>query len=250
MSKPVFQTQEGELFPDSTVKSRSKLSLEARVAIRLATGLFFALVALFATAGTFRFWQAWVFLALVYGPAAYLCIHLLLRNRQVIERRLNARERSPRQRHLMRLAKPIFLLVFLLPGLDHRFGWSQTLLEKDPLWLTLVAQVMVLTGVLLIGWTIDMNHFSSRTIHTESGQKLVSSGPYGVVRHPLYAGSLIVWLCTPIALGSFAALPAFALLIPFYVARVLNEEKTLHKHLAGYAAYCRSTPFRLAPFIW
>ena len=250
MSEPASQAQERELFADPPDRPGTGPSLEARLALRLSVGLLAACIALFATAGTFRFWQAWVFLALVYVPTTSIYLHFLRHDRQVIERRLSHRERSPRQRLLMRWSKPLFVVIFLLPGLDHRFAWSRTWLEADPLWLTVIAQIVVFVGVLLIGWSLDVNRFASRTVHVVPGQALVRSGPYGVIRHPLYSGSLIVWLFAPLALGSFVALPAFALLIPFYVARVLNEEKTLRKHLAGYGAYCRSTPFRLFPFIW
>jgi protein-S-isoprenylcysteine O-methyltransferase Ste14 len=119
-----------------------------------------------------------------------------------------------------------------------------------PPWLSLVADAMVLGGLLLTFWVMKVNSFASRTIEVEAGQKVVSSGPYGLVRHPLYSGSLLIWLFAPVALGSYAAWPAFALLVPLYVYRLLNEEKFLRRALPGYSEYCLRTRFRLVPYIF
>ena len=250
MSNPLSQAPNGKISGPGPAPSQPHLSLESRVAIRLSVGLILAALILFLPAGTFRFWQAWAFLALVYLPTALIFIYFLRHDRAVVERRLQNKERHLKQRRLMRWSKPFFLVVFLLPGLDHRLGWSRTLLEAVPLWLTLIAEVMALGSILLIGWVIKINKYASRTVQVVTGQTVISAGPYCLVRHPLYAGSLVLWIFAPLALGSFIALPAFALLIPFYVVRLLDEEKTLRKHLAGYAAYCRRTPFRLVPFVW
>ncbi len=119
-----------------------------------------------------------------------------------------------------------------------------------PLWLLLLSQVLVLGGFLLVFWVMKVNSFASRTIQVEAGQKVISMGPYRVVRHPLYSGSLVMWLAAPLALGSYIAWPAFVLLIPFYVFRLLNEEEVLRQELPGYSEYCQRTRFRLVPFIW
>jgi protein-S-isoprenylcysteine O-methyltransferase Ste14 len=114
----------------------------------------------------------------------------------------------------------------------------------------LLCQALILGGLLLVVWVMKVNSFASRTIQVEAGQRVISTGPYRMVRHPLYSGSLVMWLATPLALGSYIAWPAFALLIPFYVFRLLNEEKVLRQELPGYPEYCLRTRFRLVPFVW
>jgi protein-S-isoprenylcysteine O-methyltransferase Ste14 len=145
----------------------------------------------------------------------------------------------------MKLIAAIMLIAFLLPGLDHRFGWSHT-----PLWLTTVAEAFVLGGYLMIFWTLKSNSFAASTIRVESSQRVISTGPYGIVRHPMYMGVDIWLLFTPVALGSYFALPVFALLIPLIVVRLLNEEKVLRQELPGYSEYCLRTRFRLVPYLW
>ena len=150
----------------------------------------------------------------------------------------------------MRLLEPVFFAAFLLPGLDYRFGWSRTSLGAVPLWLTLLAQALLLGGLFFVVWVMKVNSFASRTIQVEAGQRVISTGPYRMVRHPMYLGSVVLWLSTPLALGSYFAWPAFALLIPFYVFRLLNEEKVLRQELPGYPEYCLRTRYRLVPFVW
>lgn len=138
----------------------------------------------------------------------------------------------------------------MLPGLDYRFGWSRTSLGPVPLWLMLLSQVLVLGCFLLVFWVMRVNSFASRTIQVEAGQKVISTGPYGFIRHPMYSALVGIYLATPLALGSCIALPAFALLIPVIVFRLLNEERILRQELSGYPEYCLRTRFRLVPFIW
>ncbi len=107
-----------------------------------------------------------------------------------------------------------------------------------------------MAGYLGTMWVIDLNRYAARTIQVEEGQRVISSGPYRYVRHPLYAGGLLMWLATALALGSYVALPFFAQLVPVFVLRLLNEEKVLRRDLRGYAEYCQGTPYRLIPYIW
>jgi protein-S-isoprenylcysteine O-methyltransferase Ste14 len=250
MSKPLTPTEVVQS-PAATAKSsHSGRSLGVRVAIRLFWGFIIMAAILFIPAGTWKFWQAWAFLFVIFIPLVFIFLYFLRHEPQRVQGRLKIREQEPEQRELIRLAVPFFVVVFLLPGLDHRMGWSHTLLVAVPLWLTLVSDALVLGSLLLIGWVIKVNKYAIRTIHVLPGQTVISIGPYCLVRHPLYSGSVVMWLFTPLALGSLLALPAFALLVPFFVLRLLNEEKTLRKHLRGYTAYCHRTPFRLIPFIW
>jgi len=187
-----------------------------------------------------------VFIVPIFFAFRYLYKH----DRQLLERRIQGKETIGEQKLLIRLLKAVLVASLLLPGLDFRFGWSRTSLGTVPLWLTLLSQALVLGCVLLVFWVMKVNSFASRTIQVEAGQKLISSGLYRLVRHPMYFGFVGIFLSTPLALGSYIALPAFALLIPLIVVRLLNEEKILKQELAGYPEYCRSVRFRLVPYIW
>lgn len=169
----------------------------------------------------------------------------------MVERRLQSKEEIGEQKRLLRWARPLFVAAFLLPGLDYRLGWSRTFLRAVPLWLLLLSQALVVGGLLVAAWVMKVNSFASRTIQVEAGQRVISSGPYGIVRHPMYSGMLVTWLSTPLALGSYFAWAAFALLIPLVVVRrLLNEEDVLRRELPGYPKYCLRTRFRLVPFVW
>jgi protein-S-isoprenylcysteine O-methyltransferase Ste14 len=227
-----------------------KIGLSARVAIRIIAVLTIAICALFLPAGTLRFWQGWVYLGVLPVPSLCAYLYFLKHDPQLVERRLQQKEQVREQKLLMRWFKPLFLCVFLVPGFDYRLGWTRTLLGAVPLWLTVFSQVMALTGMCFASWVITVNRFAGRTIRVEEGQKVISTGPYSIVRHPMYSGSVVLWMFTPLALGSYISVPIFALLIPFYVIRLLNEEKVLREELPGYPEYCLHTRFRLIPFVW
>ena len=138
-----------------------------------------------------------------------------------------------------------YVIAFLLPGFDHRFGWSHL-----PLWMTVFSQAVVLGGYVMTLWVMKANSFAASTIQVEPGQRVISDGPYRIVRHPMYSGICAMLLFTPLALGSYFALPTFALVIPLVVLRLLNEEKVLRQELPRYSEYCLHTRFRLVPFLW
>ncbi|HUB53455.1 MAG TPA: isoprenylcysteine carboxylmethyltransferase family protein [Terracidiphilus sp.] len=226
------------------------LSLGVRIAARVVIILPSILGLLLLTAGKWRFWQAWAWVCSSILPAAVMFVILARYAPDVMERRLQSKEEVAVQRNLIRFLMPAFFIAFCMPGLDHRFGWSQRLLGAVPAWLSIVADGVVLAGVLFAFWVIVVNRFASRTIRVEAGQTVISTGPYRWVRHPMYSGSILIWIATPLALGSYVALPAFVALIPFYVVRLLNEEKVMTVELAGYTEYCVRTRYRLVPFVW
>jgi protein-S-isoprenylcysteine O-methyltransferase Ste14 len=155
------------------------------------------------------------------------------------------KEKVREQKRIMTFVYIAWLVAFVLPGLDHRFGWSH-----QPLWITIFSQAVVFGGFATTLWVAKVNRFAARTIQVEPGQEVISSGPYRIIRHPMYTGMCAMWLFTPLALGSYLTLPAFVLLIPLIVLRLLNEEKVLRQELPGYAEYCVHTRFRLIPFLW
>jgi protein-S-isoprenylcysteine O-methyltransferase Ste14 len=226
------------------------MSLSSKLVLHLSLGLIILAAILFIPAGSLRFWLGWVFMALVFIPVIFFYVYFYRHDPRLVERRLQSKEKVSEQRLLIRLLKAAFFAAFLLPGLDYRFGWSRAFPGAVPLWLTLLAQVLILGGLLLVFWVLKVNSFASRTIQVEAGQRVISTGPYQMVRHPMYSASVVMWLSVPPALGSYFAWPAFALLIPFYVLRLLNEEKVLCQELPGYSEYCLHTRFRLVPFVW
>lgn len=224
--------------------------LVVRWVLRLVAAFVLLAGILFSSAWTFRYWQASAYLLAVVVPVSAVSFLLLLRNPAIIARRLGIPQRSRSQQALVRAFRPLFLVMLFVPGLDHRLSLSRTITGPVPMTLALISDAVVVLGVLFCGWVFQVNEFAGRSIGGEARQRMIDSGPYGLVRHPLYAGSLLIWLATPLALGSWIALPVFALLIPFYVLRATNEELQLNRELRGYAAYCKRTPFRLIPFVW
>ena len=221
------------------------MSLGSRLTVRVLNALVVMGAMLFIPAGTLKFWQGWAYLMMFFVPGLLAFVYFYKHDPELIERRLRFKEKVREQKQIMTFVYVIWLIAFLLPGIDHRFGWSRL-----PLYLMLVSQVVVFCGYLLTLWVVKVNRFAARTIQVEPGQKVVSTGPYGIVRHPMYLGVCATLLFTPLALGSYFALPAFVLLIPLVVLRLLNEEKVLRQELPGYSEYCLNTRFRLVPFLW
>jgi len=221
------------------------MSLKSRLVIRflIATAVFGAF--LFIPAGSLRFWQGWAFLTIWFVPILAAFAYFYKHDPALVERRLNRKETVREQKLIIKFGFVTWLIGYLLPGLDHRFGWSHL-----PLWLTILSQAFVLGGWLMVFWVLKANSFAAATIRVEPDQKVISSGPYRIVRHPMYLGVSVMLLFSPLALGSYFALPVFALFIPIIVLRLLNEEKVLRQELPGYAEYCLHTRFRLVPFLW
>lgn len=228
----------------------SRARLLANVLIRSVLFSAFLAALLFLPAGTWRFWQAWAFAAFYVSPIVGLLLWLVIVDPQTAQRRMEGREQEATQRWVILTWIPLFLLALAAPGFDFRFGWTRSTFGPVPAWLCLAADLLAFAGVLFIAWTIFVNRFAARTIRVEEGQRVISSGPYQFLRHPMYSGFIVTQLAMPVALGSVVALPLFALLSLFYVVRLLNEEKVLARDLPGYADYCRRTRYRLIPFIW
>lgn len=231
--------------PQTTIPT----SMKSRIAFRLTLALLIALAAFFLTAGTFRFWQGWVFLIVSFGTSLSIVAYFHRHDPGLLKRRLETREKEAEQRLVRRLSGPLWIAGLALPGFDYRFGWSAVVLGGVPLWLTLLAQALVVCAYLLLFRVLQVNSFASSIIQVEAGQKVISTGPYRVVRHPMYSAILLLALATPLALGSYIAFPLFALFVPLLVFRAVNEEKLLRRQLPGYADYCLRTPFRLVPFV-
>ncbi|MGA2350524.1 MAG: isoprenylcysteine carboxylmethyltransferase family protein [Terracidiphilus sp.] len=250
MPMPPSQFRSAAEVESGASPSGKKISLGTRIVLRFSLGLIVASAFLFLPAGTLKFWQGWAYIAILFIPGVWVYGYFWKRDPEMLERRMQNKEEVSEQKLLIRCSAPLFIAVFLLPGFDERFGWSRGWMGDEPLWLTLFSETMVLGAFLFVVWVVSVNRFAARTIRVEAGQTVISSGPYRIVRHPLYMGSGVLWLFTPLALGSRVSLPAFALLLPFYAIRLLNEEKVLREELPGYREYCLRTRYRLIPLVW
>jgi protein-S-isoprenylcysteine O-methyltransferase Ste14 len=205
-------------------------------------------LSLFIPAGTLDFWQAWVYLFIFSGSSLAITLFLMKRDMELLKRRLKggaAAEKERSQKIIQTFARFIFIGVLLIPGFDHRFNWSHV-----PLFLVIAGEIFTALGFFIVFLVFRENSYTSAIIEIAENQKVISTGPYAVVRHPMYSGAMLMLLFTPVALGSFWDLPFVILIFIIIIWRLLDEEKFLSKNLSGYTAYCQKTRFRLIPMIW
>lgn len=223
----------------------SRARLTGMALRRFGIGLVVIMVLVLLPAGTFRYWQAWAFLAALLVPMGTALVYLLRKDPALLERRMRVREKEAAQGLLITMGTLCYVLVFVLAGLDRRFGWSHV-----PGLVVLLADLLILLGYALFLQVLRANSYASRVVEVEQGQQLVTTGPYAVVRHPMYVATLAIFMAAPVALGSWwsllPALPLFAVI----VARIRNEEQVLGRQLAGYPEYMQHTRYRLVPGVW
>ncbi len=208
-------------------------------------GLAVMALLLFLPAGSWGYWQAWLFLGLLFVPMTCVAIWLLVREPELLAKRLSSKEQEKAQRQVVALSALMFVAEFLLAGFDQRYGWSEM-----PAWVVAIAAVVMVCGYGLYAEVMRENAYLSRTVEVQENQKVISTGLYGIVRHPMYAATLVLYLAMPIVLGSWVALIPF-LAYPFIIAhRILNEEHVLEEGLTGYCEYEQQVRYRLIPFIW
>ncbi|HTW49248.1 MAG TPA: isoprenylcysteine carboxylmethyltransferase family protein [Acidobacteriaceae bacterium] len=220
--------------------------MKAQIVVRFVVMLALLGCILMGAAGTVRFWQAWAFLALMGGGSIAMVVYLALRDPALLERRMRREEKRPMQKVFHYTVMSAWLLAFLLSGLDRRYGWSPVL----PWWACALGLAAVAWGLAITFATLRANTFASATIELEKDQRVVSTGPYGIVRHPMYSGIVAIMAGMPIGLGSVAALAASAIMIAMLIIRLLDEEKLLRAELPGYAEYCARVKWRLAPGVY
>ena len=214
------------------------------VVVRFGLGICAMAAMFFLPAGTFGYWQAWIWLAVVCIPMLFVLGYLLKNDPALLERRLRTREKEPQQSLLQRLGW-VWLLAFLVPGFDFRFGWSHV-----PTALVVAADLLVLAGYIGFFLVLRENSYASRVIEVDKQQEVVATGPYAIVRHPMYTAITLLWAFTPLALGSYWGLIPGLLIVPILVARIINEEQVLVRDLAGYDDYMRKVKFRMLPGVW
>lgn len=200
---------------------------------------------IFLPAGTLVYPKGWLLMGLLFIPMFAAGCVMLQKNPALLRSRLDAKEKRSEQQGVVKASGAMFVLGFVLAGLDFRFGWS-----RMPAWGTAAASALFLTAYLLYAEVLRENAYLSRTIGVQAGQKVIDTGLYGMVRHPMYAATLLLFLSMPLVLGSYASLPVFLVYPAIIVRRLLDEEKLLCAELPGYSAYMKKVRWRLIPLIW
>lgn len=234
--------------PGQRRRKAKVIAVLAKLLVSLAALIFVMGTILFVAAGTLEYWQAWLFLLCYFLASLGISLWLIRNDRALLERRMKGgpfAEGERSQKIIMSFASLGFIALLVIPGLDHRFGWSH-----------MADTVAALGDVLLFaGWfgilkVFRVNSFAAATIQVASGQTVISAGPYAIVRHPMYAAALLMLLGIPIALASWWGVLALLSLIPFLAWRLLDEEQVLLRNLDGYAEYRRKVRYRLIPHVW
>src|SRR5262245_24452515 len=203
---------------------------------------------LFIPAGTFDYWQAWLFMAVFVATSGALTVDLALHDPKLLERRMHVgprAEKEPAQKIIMAFAMVGFIAMLVFPALDHRFGWSPV-----PASVSLLGDALIALGFLFTFFVFRENSYGASTIQIAEGQTVVSTGPYALVRHPMYVGALVMLVGVPLALGSWWGLYGLLVILPVLIWRLLDEERFLRQNLPGYTEYQTKVRYRLLPFIW
>lgn len=223
--------------------SKGKLVLEGLMKYLL--GLIFVALLLFLPAGTIRYWNGWLFIGLLFIPMFILGVVLLIKSPELLEKRLNDKEKEDDQKLVVALSLLMFLAGFILSAVDYRFGWSDV-----PTVVVIAAAVILLVSYGMYAEVMRENQYLSRTVEVFEDQKVVDTGMYGIVRHPMYMTTVLLFLSIPLVLGSWIGFAIFMVYPFLLVKRIKNEEKVLEEGLVGYTEYKKKVKYRMIPFIW
>ena len=221
----------------------AKLFLQAIT--KFFSGLVLVALLLFLPAGTFRFWQAWLFLGVLFVPMFAAGLYMMFRAPALLKKRLNAKEEQRDQKLVLLFSAVMFLAAFLVAGFNARFHWLTA-----PAWVVWAAAAVFLCGYLMYAEVMRENAYLSRTVEVQENQKVIDTGLYGVVRHPMYSATLLLFLSMGLVLGSPISFFILLFYIPIIVLRIRNEERVLDEGLEGYRAYRQKVKYRLVPFVW
>ena len=200
---------------------------------------------LFLPAGSLDYWQAWLFMVTLFAPFLFAVLYFMKHDPGLLERRMRFREKVGQQKKIVSIAAAMFMMGLLVPGFDFRYGWSNV-----PAPVVILADVFIFLSYLLIFSVFRVNSYASRIIEVERGQRVISSGPYSRIRHPMYAGVITMYVSMTLALGSYWPLVFNVPVIALIILRTLNEEKVLMRDLKGYREYARKVRYRLIPGVW
>lgn len=220
-------------------------SLFFQALTKFVFGLLLVGLLLFLPAGTFAYWQAWLFISILFVPMFIAGIVLIVRQPELLRKRLDAKEQQQEQKWVVALSGLMFIAVFVVAGLSLRFGWYML-----PDWAVFVATVVFLAAYALYAEVMRENVWLSRTIEVQENQQVVSTGLYGIVRHPMYSATLLLFLSMPLVLASPWSFAIMLLYIPIIALRIRNEEQVLERELKGYTEYKQRVRYKVIPFIW
>ena len=213
--------------------------------LKFVAGVILVGLLVFLPAGTIKFFNGWLFMAVLFIPMFFAGIVILFKNPELLKKRLNAKEKEREQDLVVKLSGLMFIAGFIVAGLTYRFGWYTP--GKG---LVIAGTVLFISAYVLYAEVLRENTFLSRTIEVQENQTVVDTGLYGIVRHPMYSATILLFLSTPLVLGSVFSFAIF-LVYPFIIAkRIKNEEKLLEKELKGYKEYKEKVKYRLIPFVW
>ena len=213
--------------------------------LKFALGVILVGALIFLPAGTLHFIAGWLLMGILFAPMFIAGLVMMAKNPELLKKRLNAKEKLDEQQLVVKLSGLMFIVGFVLAGLDFRFNWY-----RMPFIVSIVGAVLFLISYVFYAEVLRENTYLSRTIEVQENQKVISTGLYGIVRHPMYSATLLLFISMPLVLGSIVALPVF-LLYPFIIAkRIKSEEKLLSEELAGYKEYTEKVKYRLIPLIW
>lgn len=226
-------------------KMHTNKQLIGKALAKFIPGIIIISAILFISAGTIKFWNAWLFIGVLFIPMLFVMIYLVISDPELLYKRLRIQEKEKKQKKVVLLSSIVFLLGFILSGLDYRFHWSTV-----PLILVLLSAVIVLIGYILFFMVMRQNSYASRVIEIQENQKVIDTGLYALVRHPMYFASILMFLFMPLLLGSFYSLIPM-LIYPFQInLRIKNEEEILEKGLDGYSEYKKKVRYKVIPFLW
>lgn len=221
------------------------VKLKLKIAFYFPLSFIILAVVLFIPAGTIYYWQGWLFLIILITLALFVTFYFINKAPEFLERRIKFKEKEHTQKLIIAIADLVFFVGFITAGLDYRFGWSQV-----PAWIVIAADIIIVAGYYLIFLAFRENPYAARTVETFPGHKLVDTGVYSIVRHPMYAGIIPMFIAMPLALGSFWAILFIIPVCAIVILRTINEEEVLKRELKGYADYCKRVPWRLIPQVW
>ncbi|MBQ1316807.1 MAG: isoprenylcysteine carboxylmethyltransferase family protein [Lachnospiraceae bacterium] len=219
--------------------------LFSQAIVKFVSGLLLVGVLVFLPAGTFSFWQGWLLLGILFVPMFAAGLIMMKKSPDLLRKRLNVKEEQSEQKTVILLSGIMFLAAFIFAGLNFRFGWIRL-----PAWVSVAAAVFFLIAYMLYAEVLRENAYLSRTIEVQENQKVVDTGLYGVVRHPMYMTTLILFLAMPLVLGSLISFVITLAYIPIIAKRIRNEEEVLEDGLEGYKEYKKRVRYKVIPFIW
>ena len=212
---------------------------------KFLAGLVMLALLIFLPAGTLAFTQGWIFMAVLFLPMLMIGIVLALKSPELLRKRLNSKEQENTQKGVVISSLLMFLAGFIMAGLSFRFGWLRL-----PMWVSVTAAVVFLIGYAMYAEVLRENEYLSRTVEVQEEQKVIDTGLYGVIRHPMYTATILMFCFAPLVLGSVISFVIFLAYPVIIVTRIGNEEKVLENGLKGYTDYKKKVKYRLMPFVW